>query len=66
MLYTYINFIINRHAGTPNKAKTKGTMSLEGSSICNTGSRVPMMEIYQVMGVERYILTSRNYGLEIK
>ena len=30
ILYTYI---INRHAGTPNKTKTKDTMSLDYSSI---------------------------------
>ena len=33
ILYTYIN----RHAGTPNKTKTKYTMSLDYSSVCNIG-----------------------------
>ena len=53
---------INHNAGTPHKTKTKDTMSLDCSSVCNTGSRVvwvSMKEIcYQaVMSVEGYILT---------
>ena len=36
ILYTYIN----RHGGTPNKTKTKDTMSLDYSSVCNIGFRV--------------------------
>ena len=65
--YTYID----RHAGTPNKSKTtKDAMGLDYSSVCNIGSRtvwVSMKEIYHlVMGVEQYILTSSNYGVEIK
>ena len=36
VLYTYIN----RHAGPPSKTKTKGTMSLDYSSICFIGSRI--------------------------
>ena len=52
--------------GQPNKRKTKYTVSLDYSSVCNIGSRVvwvSMEEIYyQVLfshgpGVERYILT---------
>ena len=48
-LYTYIN----RHAGTPNKTKTNGTMSLDYISICYIGSRigwVSMKEIYYYTG----------------
>ena len=36
ILYTYIN----RKAETPSKTKTKYTMSLDSSSICNIGSRI--------------------------
>ena len=36
LLYTYID----RHARTPNKTKTKDTMSLDYSSIFHTGSRI--------------------------
>ena len=36
ILYTYIN----RHAGTPNNTITKGTVSLDYSSICYIGSRI--------------------------
>ena len=39
----------NRRAGTPNKTRKKDTMSLD----------------LLVMGVERYILTSSSYGVEI-
>ena len=35
-LYNYIN----RHAGTLDKTKTKGTISLDRSSICYTASRI--------------------------
>ena len=52
---------INRHAGTPNKTKTKYTMSLYYNSICNIGSRIGMgvdEGNLLVTGVERYILTS--------
>ena len=46
-LYTYY---INRHAGIPNKIRTKDTMSLDYNSICNISwSRirwVSMKEIY--------------------
>ena len=38
ILYTY--YIINRHAGTLNKAKTKYKMSLDYSSICYIGPRI--------------------------
>ena len=37
ILYSYINC----HAGTPSKAKTENTMSLDNSSICYIGSRAP-------------------------
>ena len=46
MLYTYID----RHAGAPNKTKTKDTMSLDYSPICYSGSRigwVSMKEIFK-------------------
>ena len=59
ILYTYI---INRHAGTPDKTKTKYKMSLDCSSICFIGSRigwVSMKEIYK--SFLWYILTSSNY-----
>ena len=36
ILYNYIN----RHAGTPNKTKTKDTISLDYSSICYIASRI--------------------------
>ena len=36
ILYSYIN----RHAGAPNKTKTKYTISLDCSSICYIGSRI--------------------------
>ena len=36
ILCTYIN----RHAGTPNKTKTKDTMSVDYSSICYIGSSI--------------------------
>ena len=36
ILYTYIT----RHAGTPNETKTKGTVSLDNSSISCIGSRI--------------------------
>ena len=57
--------------GTPNKTRTKDTMSsLDYSSVCNTGSTIGwvlMEEIYWPwVGVEWYILTSRSYGVEIK
>ena len=38
ILYDYI--IINRHEGTPNKTKTKYTISLDYSSICYIASRI--------------------------
>ena len=47
---------INRLAGTPNKTRTKSTMSLDYNSICDIGSRsgcVSLKEIYHVM--KRYI-----------
>ena len=59
LLYTYID----RHAGTPNKTKTKYTMSLDYSSIYNIGFRIDRMgvdegnllsNIIMVMYVERY------------
>ena len=37
ILYTYID----RHAGTPNKIRTKNTMSLDYSSICNIVLSIP-------------------------
>ena len=46
ILYTYID----RHAGTPNKTKTKDTMRLDYSSVCYIGSRigwVSMKEIFK-------------------
>ena len=60
---------LNRHAETPNKTKTKDTMSLDYSSVCNIGSRtvwVSMKEIYHVVGVERCIPTSSIDGVESK
>ena len=39
-LYCTLIYIINRHAGTPNKAQTKGTMSLDYSSLYYIGSRI--------------------------
>ena len=44
ILYTYIN----RHAGTPNKTKTKDTMSLEYSSVCNIGSRIGWVSMKEI------------------
>ena len=44
MLYTYIN----RHAGTPNKTRTKNTMSLDYSLICNIGSRIGWVSIEEI------------------
>ena len=44
ILYPYIN----RHAGTPDKTKTKDTMSLDYSSVCNTGSRVVWVSIKEI------------------
>ena len=47
MLYTYTN----RHAGTPNKTKTKDAMSFDYSSICYIGSSiecVSMKESYML------------------
>ena len=45
-------------------------MSLDYSSICNIGSRIDRMGVdegnLQVMGVERYILSSSScYGVEV-
>ena len=66
ILYTYIN----RYAGTPNKTKKKNTMSLDYTSVCYIGSRIDRMGVdggnLLVMGVERYILTSSSYSVEIK
>ena len=48
--YTVHLLYINRHAGTPNKTKTKDTMSLDYRSACNIGSRVvrvSMKEVYR-------------------
>ena len=47
--HRYSVHLINRHAGTPNKTKTKDMMSLDYSSICNIASRigwVSMEDIY--------------------
>ena len=48
-----------------NKIKTKHTMSLSYSSICNMGSRigwVSLKEIYQVLGcIEQYIILRIGY-----
>ena len=58
MLYTHINRLGDAQkvwvrSAFSLKTKTKDTMSLDYSSVCNIGSR----EIYYlVMGAERYIL----------
>ena len=67
---------MNRHAGTPNKIRAKDTMSLDYNPICNIGSRIDRMDGWMdadesnllliAAGVERYILTSSSYGVEIK
>ena len=69
LLYTYIN----RHAGTQNKTtKTKDTMSLYYSSVCNIESWVvwvSMNEIYYliiVIDVQRYtLLVSKLSNIEL-
>ena len=44
ILYTYID----RHAGTPIKTKTKDTMSLDFSSVCNIGFRVVFVSMKEM------------------
>ena len=71
MLYTYIN----RHAGTPDKTKTKDTMSLDYNLLHWVYDRTGVDEGNLQMIIENFpihtsygtsILTSSNYDVEIK
>ena len=46
--HPYTVHYINRHAGTPNKTKTKSMMSLDYSSVGNIGSRVVWVSMKEI------------------
>ena len=57
ILYMYIN----RQAGTPNKTKTKDTMSLDYNSICYIGSKNGWVSIKEMI-MENCPITFRYLG----
>ena len=63
---------INRHAGTQNKTKTKDTMSLYYSSVCNIGSWVVSVSMNEIYYNSHGCITvytsyaSSGYSVEIK
>ena len=59
---TEIQYIyIDRHAGTPNKTKTKDAMSLDYSSVCNIGSRVVRVSIFAYEVEQFWLPNTHSY-----
>ena len=50
--------LYNRHGRTPNKTKTKDTMSLDYSSICYIGSRIGWVSMKELFPQPHYPFTS--------